>query len=76
MSKSLHWFYSDAEKAEYEKCQMYDISKLGKISGDFATALANRPDNLQKIACSGPEGARYAYDTTEGLDTIVNQVST
>ena len=55
---------------------MYDISKLGKISGDFATALANRPDNLQRIDCSGPEGARYAYDTTEGLDTIVNQVST
>lgn len=56
---------------------MYDLSSL-TISGNFETALNARPKNLETIACSAgsaPENERFQYDTSDGLDTIVNQVS-
>jgi len=60
---------------DYEKCLMYDLSSL-TISGNFETALNARPKNLATIACSAgsaPENERFQYDTSDGLDTIVNQ---
>ncbi len=57
---------------------MYDLRSLGTIGGNFETALNNRPKNLATIACSdgsAPENERFQYDTSDGLDTIVNQVS-
>ena len=56
---------------------MYDLSSL-TISGNFETALNARPKNLATISCSAgsaPENERFQYDTSDGLDTIVNQVS-
>ena len=56
---------------------MYDLSSL-TISGNFETALNARPKNLDTISCSAgsaPENERFQYDTSDGLDTIVNQVS-
>ena len=56
---------------------MYDLSSL-TISGNFETALNARPKNLATMSCSAgsaPENERFQYDTSDGLDTIVNQVS-
>jgi len=66
----------NADSEDYEKCLMYDLRSLGTIGGNFETALNNRPKNLATIACSdgsAPENERFQYDTSDGLDTIVNQ---
>jgi hypothetical protein len=55
---------------------MLDLSEVGNIDSDFTMALNNRPSNLSHLACESslaPENQRFMYDSSEGLDTIVNQ---
>lgn len=64
------------DTSTYETCVMYDFSGLSAPSNDFEAALAARPAGLKTIHCeestTAPENDRFTYDTSEGLDTIVN----
>ena len=64
--------FSEDGKTTFEKCLSYDVSGWGTINEDFNSALNNRPENYADatIACQS-----YTYNTSEGLDTIVNDVS-
>jgi len=67
-----------ADGDEFEPCLMYDFSKVPSLkSGSvFSSALASRWKNLTTMKCEAnplaPENARFMYDQSEGLDTIVN----
>lgn len=60
----------------YETCVIYDFSGEAAPKGTFEEALAARESKtLKRIACeqtTAPESERFTYDTSDGLDTIVN----
>ena len=60
-----------------DSCHVYDIAHVA-AGTDFEQAFASRGGDLKQIKCedtSAPENERFQYDHTEGLDTIVNNVS-
>ena len=73
-------YFRKADGDEFEPCLMYDFSKVPSLkSGSvFSSALASRWKNLTTMKCEAnplaPENARFMYDQSEGLDTIVNDV--
>ena len=73
-------YFRKADGEEFEPCLMYDFSKVPSLkSGSvFSDALASRWKNLTTMKCEAnplaPENARFMYDQSEGLDTIVNDV--
>ena len=71
--------FSDNKTGEYDKCQMYDLSGMNnKIRGPFSSAINQRPSKLDLIPCAGkdvPEAEAWEFDTTEGIFSIVNDVS-
>ena len=63
---------------KYDSCHMYDISKIDSIDPNFEVAIGNRPSGLKEISCQQPgipDSERWEYDTTEGINSIVNDVS-
>ena len=61
----------------FDSCHVYDIAHIA-AGTDFDQAMASRGGDLKQIKCedtSAPENARFQYDHSEGLDTIVNNVS-
>ena len=70
--------FSD-DKTGYDKCQMYDLSGMNnKIRGSFSSAINQRPTDLKLIPCTGPdipEAETWEFDQTEGIFSIVNDVS-
>jgi len=61
--------------SKFESCLVYDFSGQGVPNPNFELALQQRPLSLKTIACeksSAPEDQRFTYDTSEGVDTIVN----
>ena len=71
--------FSDKKTGEYDKCHMYDLSgMMNKIRGPFSSAITQRPSELNLTACTGtdiPEAETWEFDTTEGIFSIVNDVS-
>jgi len=51
---------------KFSKCEMYDFSKIGKISNDYSSALASR-GALTKVGC----GAGWTYATDMGRTIVV-----
>ena len=61
----------------FDSCHVYDIAHIA-AGTDFDQAMASRGGDLKQIKCedtSAPENTRFQYDHSEGLDTIVNNVS-
>ena len=58
---------------------MYDLSgMMNKIRGPYSSAINQRPSGLKLIPCRGPnipEAETWEFDTTEGIFSIVNDVS-
>ena len=55
---------------------MYDLSgMMNKIRGPYSSAINQRPSGLNLTACAGPEAETWEFDTTEGIFSIVNDVS-
>ena len=76
--KSRRLFFRN-EDGDFEKCLRYDLKDL-RIPRDFNIALAQREkiSTIPKISCerSGlPEAQSWMYDDSEGITSIVNDVS-
>ena len=71
--------FSNNKTGEYDKCQMYDLTDMNnKIRGSFSSAIKQRPSGLKLIPCVGPnitEAEAWEFDQTEGIFSIVNDVS-
>lgn len=57
---------------------MYNFAGQSAPNSDFSIAIQERLNNLPTLTCeeslSASEHDRFQYDSSEGLDTIVNNV--
>ena len=70
-------YFRRKSDGSFDSCHVYDIAHIA-AGTDFDQAMASRGGDLKQIKCedtSAPENARFQYDHSEGLDTIVNNVS-
>ena len=61
----------------FDSCHVYELAHVA-AGTKFEDALASRGGGLAQIKCedlTDTENERFTYDDTEGLDTIVNNVS-
>ncbi len=73
-------FTRDETKGDYDSCRMYDLNDYpGRISRNFERALeARKGYNLGIVSCEQPEipeQESWQYDQSEGIKSIVNDVS-
>ena len=73
----LFSFSSDSVKGEYSSCEMYDLSGIGSINRNFATAKNQRSGQLSQISCHPnlPLIDQYQFDRSENISSIVTDVS-